>query len=489
MNRTVTDWRWWVAHEFRLAARETQLDFGPIAAFLGAGALLGGYLMLHVVAYVFLQYLSGSMRAAPGRLEGLLLALLFGATWIRGIGLAQRMLYGRHDATLLVGSPVRIADVLRARAIVLATASVAFPLLLLSPVANVSILLGRYGMLAFYPMALSLAVTAALLAVAVAACSRRWLGKIGAQAVARGGMTLILLLASASRLPALKAPMALAAARLESGATWLGMALAGNALPLWTSLLASVLAAGLLPRLLAAVYLSGMRQGPSANRRPVVHRRRTPLATGRLARLLGTGCRLAWRHPERLWQAGVSAVVMAVVVVVVGHRQSLAVGPLSDAALVCALGAFGAEVGWLMTSGEQMPWLLACAPLPRGTWWMVRYLSAQVFAMPVLLVVAVGLAFYRPAELLTVLVFGSGALGTSLLLATSRAPAIASGGGHRNRRNGLLSGCAMVCYGGWAAASAILHATVAGSALLALGATVTAVAASLGFHHVGAHGR
>jgi hypothetical protein len=173
---------------------------------------------------------------------------------------------------------------------------------------------------------------------------------------------------------------------------------------------------------------------------------------------------------------------MAVVVVAVGHRQSLAAAQLTDAALVCALGAFGAEVGWLMTRGEQMPWLLACAPIPRGTQWMVRCLCAHVLALPVLLSVAIGLAFYRPAEMATVFVFGSGALGTSLLLATSMPRAGGPGAGHPDRRNGLLSAAGMVCYGGWGAAAATLHATAAGGAFLALGATVMGVAASLGFH-------
>jgi len=79
MNGVGMDWRWWVRHEFRLALREMQLGFGPIAVFLGAGALLGAYLMLHVIAYVLLQYLAGGTRGGPGRLEGLLLVLLFAA--------------------------------------------------------------------------------------------------------------------------------------------------------------------------------------------------------------------------------------------------------------------------------------------------------------------------------------------------------------------------------------------------------------------------
>lgn len=489
MNRLGMDWLWWARHEFRLALREMQLDFGPIAAFLGAGALLGAYLMLHVVAYVLLQYLAGGTRDAPGRLEGLLLALLFTASWIRGIGVSQRMLYGRHDAKLLLGSPVRIADVLRARALVLAAASVAFPLLLLSPVANVSALLGRSDMLAFYPMALSLAVTASVLAVAVAAFSRRWLGKVGAQAVARGGMSVIVLLALASKLPALNAPMRWAAVRMEDAATWLGMSLAGDPLPLCASLAASVVAASLLPRLLAAVYLSGMREGPSANPRPTVGSRRAPAATSRLGRLLVTECRVTWRHPARLLQAGLSALMMAVVVVAVGHRQSLTAGQLSDAALVCALGAFGAEVGWLMTRGEQMPWLLACAPIGRGTRWMVRCLSAHVLALPMLLAVAIGLAFYQPVQMPTVLFFGSGALGTSLLLATSMTPAGSPRAGHLDRRNGWLSASGMICYGGWGAAAAAFHANVALGACLALGATAMGVIASLGLHRYAAEER
>jgi ABC-2 type transport system permease protein len=490
MNRTAMGWRWWISHEFRLAMREMQLGLGPIAAFLCTGTLLGTYLMLHVVAYVLLPYLDAGIRGAPGRFEGLLLALLFAATGVRGIGISQRMLYGRHDVKLLLGSPVRIADVLRARALVLAAASVAVPLFLLSPVANVAVLLGHSGMLAFYPLALSLAVTVSLLAVAVAACSRRWLGRVGAQAVARAGMTLVLLLALASRLPGLKVPMALAALRIEGAATWLGMALAGQLAPLWASLAVSAVAGSLLPRLLATVYLSGMRESGSADRRPVTRRRRLPATTGRWTRLLATACQLTWRHPERLWQAGLSAVVMAVAVVAVGRHQSLAAGQLADAALVCALGAFGAEAGWLMTRGEQMPWLLACAPLPRGAWWMVRCLSAHVFALPVLFVVVVGLAIYRPSEMPIALAFGAGALSTSLLLATSMAPATAADGDRSTRRNGLLSACSMACYGGWAAAAAILHATVAGGVLLALGAAATGIVASLGFHHhAGAQGR
>lgn len=480
MNRAGVDWRWWVWHECRLASREAQLGFGPIAVFLGAGVLAAAYLMMHAVAFFLLEYLAGNSPDAYVRFDGLLLVLLFLASWVRGIGISQRMLYGRGDARLLLCSPARIADVLRARALVLAFASVAFPLLALSPIANVSLLLGRAGMLAFYPMAFSCAVVASFLAVAVSACSRRWLGKGAAKVVARGGTTLLLLLALASRLPALAAPMELAGARLQGAATWLGTALAGNPAPLCASLAASLLAAGLLPRLLAAVYLSGMGDRPSTARGTMARRRHGLRASNRLTRLLLTHCKLAWRRPSQLAQAGLSALLVTAAVIAIGRHVPLPTERLSHAALVFALGAFGSEVGLLM-SCDQVPWLLASAPLTRRTQWMVRCLSAHLLALPMLLVLLAGLTIYRPAWTAIVLVFGSGALSTSLLLATS-APSAGTPGGPHGPRNWLLSGAGMACCGLWAAAAATLHGSMFSATCLALAAMATGAIAATGFH-------
>ena len=391
---------WLLRHELRLRFRGMSNRMN--APFLG-----GTCAMLHLFG---LLVAVGVSRMAPVPHATVLVGL--GILWLSTLlfmlsgtlTAATQALYERGDMDLLLASPLSRRAILWSRATAMAASLTLSSGFWFWPIANGFVLFGHTAALGAYLLVPAVALLATGLGIALTLALFRLIGPRRTRLVAQiiGAVTGIgfalvfqgpnLLSVEAKR--QLYQHLAAAGNALDGVALLPGRAVLGEIGPLLLSLavgggLFALVAFGLARSFTGATVAAiGATGGRSRPTRPARRFHRGTVAILRRKEL-----RLLVRDPWLLTQVS-QQVVGVLPIAFVLYRHEIGYGTLAWLALVAAAGLFGGGFVWLTVVGEELPDLLAAAPLkPRTVLWgklQAAYLPIACLVLPVSAIAAAG---------------------------------------------------------------------------------------------------
>jgi ABC-2 type transport system permease protein len=368
---------WLFAHDLRLNWRRLTSMFTSIAAGPLAALIIGGGIVLHLIAWPVVAMVSPLLHPADGTSTGSLAGLITAiVSWMLAQSLfgATRALYDRGDLDLLLGSPLAASKVFAAKAAAIAISTFGSVAILTLPLANVGAIVDRPAWLAVYPVLMALALIATSLGLTLTL----WLfGLIGPQrarvylhvtgAVIGGGFIL-----AAQIVAMLPKPLR------ASVQTWLAeftgtshhiLSLPVNSLQGDFGSIALLIALAMLTfagvvKLLgtrfanASLSAVGASAGNSArNTKPI----RFQSGLGRSLRR--KEWRLLVRDPNMLAQLSLQIVYTIPVAVVLLRSEQLPVVLALAPTIVVIAAQIAASLAWLTVSGEDAPELIETAPV------------------------------------------------------------------------------------------------------------------------------
>jgi ABC-2 type transport system permease protein len=397
---------WLFAHDLRLNWRRFTSMFSSVAAGSLAALVIGGGIVLHLIAWPVVAMVSPILHPATGQSTGPLAGLITAiVSWMLAQSLfgATRALYDRGDLDLLLGSPLAASKVFAAKAAAIAISTFGSVAVLTLPLANVGAVIDRPAWLAVYPVLMALALIATTLGLALTI----WLfGLIGPQrarvylhvtgAVIGGGF--ILAAQIVAMLPtALRASVQAWIAEFSGhtdGITHHLLRLPIESLQgdVGTIALMTVLA---LVMFAAVVKLLGARFANASLSAVGASAGNSARATKPLRFQSGLGrClrvkewRLLVRDPNMLAQLSLQIVyTIPVAVVLLRSEQLPAVLAIAPTIVVIA-AQVAASLAWLTVSGEDAPELIETAPVKAAT---VDRAKLSAILGPLLIIVAVPL--------------------------------------------------------------------------------------------------
>ena len=407
MTMTPGSFPWLVAHDVRLNWRGFTDMLGGAGARLVAAVVIGGGIVLHLLAWPVVQWLSPFVQGARPSAAALVAMLVCTFTWMIAQSLfgAARALYDRGDLDLLLGSPLSAAKVFAAKAAAIATSTFGSIALLTLPVANMGALLDRPAWLGVYPALVGLTLIATALALAISIAlfflvgprrARVWTSMTGAGI---GGAFVL----AAQIVAMLPAPMRAAVYGWIDGGGF-GQA-TGLRLSPWLPIDAvrgDVGAMLVLPALGLALFAAtvtllgerfaraslsaaGASAGGAASRAG---------ATGKFRAGLGRNMRhkewrLLARDPNLFGQLGLQIIYTIPVAVVLLRNEGIPAALALAPTIVVIAAQVAASLAWITVSGEDAPELIETAPVSRTA---VDIAKLQAVALPVLAIVALPLA-------------------------------------------------------------------------------------------------
>jgi ABC-2 type transport system permease protein len=397
---------WLFAHDLRLNWRRFTSMFTSIAAAPLAALVIGGGLVLHLVAWPVVAMVSPILHppdgSSTGPLAGLITAIV---SWMLAQSLfgATRALYDRGDLDLLLGSPLVASKVFAAKAAAIAISTFGSVAILTLPLANVGALIDRPAWLAAYPVLIALALIATALGLSLTI----WLfGLIGPQrarvylhvtgAVIGGGFIL-----AAQIVAVLPTPWR------DSVHAWIaefsGHA-AGNhhnllRLPIDSlqgdfSAIAILLTVALLSfaavvKLLGARFANASLSAVGASAGSTVHNPKPLRFQSGLGRCLRVKeWRLLVRDPNMLAQLSLQIVYTVPVAVVLLRSEKLPPVLAIAPTIVVIAAQVAASLAWLTVSGEDAPELIETAPVTAAA---VDRAKLSAILGPLLIIVTVPL--------------------------------------------------------------------------------------------------
>jgi len=404
--------RWLIRHEIRLAWRGAGSQRTWVLAFF-----IAMWLVLHVGAYVVFRQWVGT-----GDLPAWAALMAAAATWaILGLMLAGAIsgsvqaLFERGDLDLLLSSPLPTQAVFMARGLGVAADVGRTLLFLLSPVANVGVLIGHWRLLAIYlvlpAMALGIAALGMWLSLAMVrllgARRTRSLGQVLGTLVGAASFLAIQLRAqfSADTLAAIGA----VAEHLTGpySLLWLpSRALAGEPLPLLVLFAVGAGAFWLVVRIAHHRFLAGTQESVtgSATRARVAPAASTQRFRGGLLRtVLMKEWRLILRDPKLIAQTLTQLLYVCVPVLVAAAGRNAtptALTSLIGPAVVYCAASLVSRLAGITVSGEEAPDLLQTSPVSFSR---LRWLKAAAALLPVWLIAAPALAFASGTHVLGLL--------------------------------------------------------------------------------------
>jgi ABC-2 type transport system permease protein len=425
---------WLVAHDVRLNWRRFADMLGGASVVGLTGLLVGGVLILHLVAWPALLLLEPHIHGGDATIMPIATAVFCIFTWMIAQGLfsVTRTLYDRGDLDLLLGSPLPPARILAAKAAAIAASTLGSIALLVVPLANVGAVLGNPAWLAVYPTLIALALIATSLGLGLsiglffllgarrARLYTQMTGAVIAGAFVLGAQIVTILphhlrdaivggLTSAGAGDgSLRHVMFLPvdAALGDGRAVVILLGLGIGLFALAVNLLATRFAA-------ATLAASG---APSGNGRANDRARSARFGGGLARNLRRKEWRLLARDPSLFAQLGLQIVYTIPIAVVLLRSEALPTALALAPTIVVIAAQVAASLAWLMVSGEDAPELMASAPVPATE---VDRAKLTAVALPVLVIVALPLAglalvSWRIA-VLTALFATAGAASTALL--------------------------------------------------------------------------
>lgn len=393
---------WLLRHELRLRFRDQRRS-------LNAPLLGGTCALLHVLGLMTAFGFSHMSVPRSVALASLTLSLLGTLLLMLSTTLvsATQALYERGDMDLLLSSPLPRRVILWSRAAGMTVGVTLYGGFFLWPLANGFILFGQFGAVAAYLWVPALALLATGLGIALTLALFRLIGprrtRLAAQiigAMTGIGVTLVFQGPNLLSIDEKQQFYQRLAASVRSGGAldgliWLpGRAALGEIGPLLLLLAAgggvfAAVAWGLARYFSSAtVATTGAVARPA--RRPA---RRGRFRSGANAIIRAKELRLLARDPWLLTQ--MSQQVAAVLPIgFVLFRQDIGFGSLAWLSLVAAAGMVGGGLVWLAVVGEEVPELLAAAPLPPRTILAAKlqaaYLPVAGAVLPIAVIASLG---------------------------------------------------------------------------------------------------
>jgi ABC-2 type transport system permease protein len=397
---------WLFAHDLRLNWRRFTSMFSSIAAGPLVALMMGGGIVLHLIAWpvvaMVAPILHPSDGASTGPLAGLITAIV---SWMLAQSLfgATRALYDRGDLDLLLGSPLAASKVFAAKAAAIAISTFGSVAILTLPLANVGALIDRSAWLAVYPVLMALALIATALGLALTI----WLfGLIGPQrarvylhvtgATIGGGFILAAQIVSVLPAPLrdriyawiadmsdhadgtthhlLRLPIDSLQGDIGSVALLMVLAL------LMFAVVVRMLGVRFADASLSAVGASAGNN--SRNSKPL----RFQSGLGRCLRV--KEWRLLVRDPNMLAQLSLQIVYTIPVAVVLLRSEKLPAVLAIAPTIVVIAAQVAASLAWLTVSGEDAPELIETAPVKAAT---VDRAKLSAILGPLLIIVTVPL--------------------------------------------------------------------------------------------------
>ena len=428
---------WLFAHDLRLNWRRFTALFTSLAAGHLAALVVGGGIVLHLVAWPVVAHVSPLLHPAADASSAPLAALITAiVSWMLAQSLfgATRALYDRGDLDLMLGSPLAASRVFAAKAAALAISTFGSVALLTLPLANVGALIDRPAWLALYPVLMALALIATALALALTI----WLfGLFGPQrariylhvtgALIGGGFIL-----AAQIVAMLPAPLRASVQAWIAGVAGLDGSVSGvgsllglpiNSLQGDGTALAALLglamtmfvgAVALLSARFATASLAAV--GAASIGPPVGHDRPIRFRSGLGRCLRRKEWRLLVRDPNMLAQISLQIVYTIPVAVVLLRSEKLPAVLAIAPTIVVIAAQVAASLAWLTVSGEDAPELIETAPVTAAA---VDRAKLSAILGPLLMVVAlplIGLASLSvTAAIVTALCVAGASASTALL--------------------------------------------------------------------------
>ncbi len=415
----------------------------------GVPLVITAAVLLHGIGYGVASGFADTRLGQTDQVLGATLALLFvgGLMLSQAVQRASELLDDRTDLGWLLSTPVPPRHILTVRLLAVAGSVSLYWLLLLVPLADGMLLLGRADLLGVYPMLVALALLVTSAGFAVTFGLLRMAGVRRTRALANAFATLIgatVFLAGQSRTllpPRVSdrfwqsfAPTADGAAH---GAAWLpARALLGDPLPM-LGLLALGLAAALATSWALQLWFAAGAQAVVAGVSGQAAARRAdsrPFRAGSQAALLGKELLLLRRYPGLTGLAAYYLIYLVPAVAAIWRSTGGGDGRLLGAAPVLSAGELARLFVSVTMMGDEASELVRTAPVRS---WAVARAKLGAASLGVLAILAIpvgGLAISLPAAVPAMVAGIAGNVGCNLLLGLWRPAPIRRSDLRRNHK-------------------------------------------------------
>jgi ABC-2 type transport system permease protein len=441
----------------------------------GWALLLGAAVLLHAIGYGVALGFTRVHLSPSDQVLSATLALLFvgGLMLAQAVQRASELLDDRTDLSWLLSTPVPPRHVLAVRLLAVSGGVSLYWLLLLVPLANGMLFLGRPDLLGVYPMLLVLALLVTSCGFAVTFILLRFCDVRRARALANGfatlvGATVFLGGQTRSLMPAdvsdrfwrSFAPANEAAAR---GLQWLpAHALMGEWAPVVLLLGLAILCAVAVSWGLQAWFAAGAQAvvGNGAGERVNERADRRPFVQGRFRNLLTKEVRLLHRYPGLAGLAFYYTIYLVPAVVAIArgatmHGQDTAGARLLGVAPVLTSGELARLFVSVTMMGDEAAELVRTAPVRAGETRAAKLAAAGLGVISILGLPVIGLGISLPQAVPAMLAGMFGNIFCNLLLGLWRPAPIRRTDLRRDRKGwgGLVNLVGFLFSGAWSIAT------------------------------------
>ena len=438
---------------------------------IGKGSMalwIGVFATIHVLAFTFVSKLGAAVEEAPqAMVMGLTgtFAAAFSLMMSSGLRASVEVLFERGDLDLLLSSPLSSRSIFSVRLAGIVIGVAGTYLFFLAPFANAGLVLGRYRLLAIYPVVIGAAVIAASLSMLFTLGLVRLLGVRRTRVVAQvigalsGAMFFLLSQAYGNAIGSVRQQLADWFAPLlvpgvafgPDSVLWLpGHAILGDPRPLLVIGVMALAAFVLTVRFTHRFFVHGVQQAVSLVRaaKAPAGGQRYRFDRGLMHVVILKEWRLIARDPQLISQVLLQLLYMlplGVVLLTKGGDKM----PGTGAALTFLCGSLTTSLAWVIISAEDAPDLLRAAPCGRGT---IRRAKLAAVALPALALMALPLAWILVRNPLAALILCATVAGvtTSSALITLWSGRTAARGDFKARGKGSFFGNVLEALNGFA---------------------------------------
>ncbi len=472
MNFTVGSWPWLLRHELRLGWRNT--GGKSIWFLLIAGGLL--WVVFHFAAWALL--IGGKLvDAVTMRTHGHIFAGL--AFWfMASIMVSQTMahavaaLFDRGDLDLLLSSPLSQRAVFTVRGVGIAIAASFMPVVFILPFAHVGLFSGRPGMMAIYPVIISVALGCASLGMLFTMSLVRWLGARRAKTVAQILAALIgagfFILTQLSNwlskdhrqlISAWIKTQLLNDGWLAEGSLlwWPVRAMSGEIWPLFVVMLIGLGGFWLVVNLTYRRFVTGTQETVIGGRTPTQNNKtQKPFRSGFTRTLLTKEWKMIARDPQLISQTLLQLLYM-LPLLLIGFGGD---GPkwLLVPGLVLLVASLASNLAWITIAAEDAPDLIGSAPVSRNRTQWVKAAAAVLPVLALLIPLTIWWLLREPWSAFVLFLCATGAMFSAALVQIwNPRPGKRNDLKSRYQKVGISSLMELLSSLGWVAVAACLH--------------------------------
>jgi ABC-2 type transport system permease protein len=469
MNLSPGSWPWLLRHELRLGWRG--MGGKSIWFLLIAGGLL--WSAFHFAAW-FVLFSNKAINVATLQTNGNMLAGI--AFWfMTSIMVSQTMahavaaLFDRGD---LLSSPLSQRAIFAVRGVGIAIAASLMPIVFILPFAHVGLFSGKPGLMAIYPVIISVALGCASLGMLLTMSLVRWLGARRAKTVAQilaaligAGFFILTQLSSWISKDKQQQISSWIKTQLfnddwlaeDSLLWWPVRAMSGEILPLITVMLIGLGGFWLVVNLTYRRFITGTQETVIGGRTPTQNNKtQKPFRTGFVRTLLTKEWKMIARDPQLISQTLLQLLYM-LPLLLIGFGGD---GPkwLLVPGLVLLVASLASNLAWITIAAEDAPDLIGSAPISRNRTQWVKAAAAVLPILVLLIPLCLWWLLREPWSAFVLLLCATGAMFSAALVQIWNPRS-----GKRNdlksryQKVGISSLIELLSSFGWVAVAACLH--------------------------------